>query len=240
MHRRRVLAGAAALLLPAGCAASAPPAPVEQSAPPSRYAWFPGGSGLADVYALTWIKGLSPATVVTRVGGRSLGSYRWPAPGWSALPGVKATEAVLAVTRAHGWALMVEASAAPIGAQDDTIGKLSHGTRLVAYAHNAKAADRFVLATDGTILVDFDPGYPPDRTGARPDLLVGEMRAAGLNPTLSEASSVPPELAALALAERVTGVPLTRHLLRDSDYLTAAVTVRSNEDDTQQRRPHGY
>jgi hypothetical protein len=39
------------------------------------------------------------------------------------------------------------------------------------------AGDRFVLASDGTILVDFDPGYPPDRAGAEPDLLVKDMHA---------------------------------------------------------------
>jgi hypothetical protein len=242
MHRRRVLAGAAALLLPAGCSASRPEVAVVPSLPPSTYAWFTGGSGLGGVYVLTWIEGLSPAEVVTRAGGRRLGQRRRPAAGWSTLPGTRKNETVLAVTRAHGWALMVEESVTAVGAADDTIGKLSKGTRLVAYAHNDRAADRFVLASDGTILVDFDPGYPPDRAGAQPDLLADEMRAVGLNPTLAEPTRAQPEPATLALTERVTGVPLTRALLRDSTYLAAAVTVTvaSTADTGQQRKSGGY
>jgi hypothetical protein len=238
VHRRQILAGVAALVLPAGCAASAPEDAVAPSSPPSRFAWFPTAGGLVDVYALTWVEGLSPAQVVTRAGGRRIGPRRWPRPGWNSVPGVHEKENVLAVTRAGGWALMVE-DRAPIGADDDTIGKLSKATRLVTFSHNSAAADRFVLASDGTILVDFDPGYPPDRAGSRPDLLVDQMRAVGLEPTLQETprAYVPPELACLDLTERLTGVPLTLHLLHDSTYLAAAVAVPT--DNSQQTRPHG-
>ncbi|MEV6845541.1 DUF6461 domain-containing protein [Actinoplanes sp. NPDC051411] len=234
MHRRRVLAGMAALLLPAGCAAPRPQDPAPPSPPPpSEYAWFPAGSGLVKVYTLTWVEALSPDAVASRAGARRLGTRRWPAGGWKTLPGTRANETVVAVTRAHGWALMVEDSANAIGAADNTIGKLSKGTRLVTFSHNYQAADRFVLASDGTILVDFDPGYPPDRVGTEPDLLVGDMRAVGLNTSAVDAALAQPEPAMLALTERVTGVPLTRHLLRDSAYLAAAVTVRSSDDSQQ-------
>jgi len=243
MRRRQALA---ALLLPAtvaGCAGpgKAPPALIPVSAPPSKYAWFPTGGGLVNVYALTWVRKLSPTQVVTRVSGRRLGEHRWPDGGWSHLPGVKENEAVVAVTRARGWALMVEDSD-PIGADDDTIAELSKGTRLVTFSHNFAAADRFVLASDGTIVVDFDPGYPPDRAGTQPDLLVNAMNAVGLNPTLQQSAPayVPPELATLALTEQVTGVPLTLHLLHDSTYLAAAVTTQDSEDTTQQRSSGGH
>lgn len=196
-------------------------------------------SGLPDTYALTWVKGLSPAAVVTRTGGRRIGQRRRPAAGWSALPGLKENETVVAVTPVGGWALMVEETASPVGAGDDMIGTLSKGTRLVLFEHNYQGADRFVLAEDGTILVDFDPGYPPDRAGSRPDLLVAQMRAAGLNPTVAETATAQPEPAALALTESLTGVPITRPLLRDSSYLAAAITVQTTDDTEQQRRP-GY
>jgi hypothetical protein len=226
MRRRRVLLGAAAFLLPAGCSASRPSVTAVPSLPPLTYA----ASGLADLYALTWVKGSSPAVVVTRTGGRRLGPpRRRPAAGWETLSGL----AVIAVTEVDGWALMVEETASPIGATDDVIGKLSKGTRLVLFSHNSQAADRFVLAEDGTILVDFDPGYPPDRSGTRPDLLIPDMRAVGLDPFTAL-----PEPAALALARRLTGIALTRPLVQDRSYQPATViTPTSDDTDERLRRP---
>jgi hypothetical protein len=238
MHRRRILAGAAGLLL-AGCARSPddPAAPVASGpATPPRYAWFTSGSGLTDAYALTWVQRLSPADVVTRMGARRLGYQRWPATGWSELPGLRPTDHVLAVTRARGWALVVEDSISLVG--DDVIAELSKGTRLVGFSHNSLAADRFVLATDGTIEVDFDPGFPPDREGTRPGLLLDGMRAVGLDP--ADYGHVPPPLATLALAERVTHVPLTAALLHGSAYLAAAVTVTGQEDTEPQVKRPGF
>jgi hypothetical protein len=238
VRRRQVLA---ALLLPATAAGCDRP---ERGAAPiptgsSSYGWFLTG-GLGNVYALTWVKRLSPAQVVARMAGRRLGTHRRPDGGWSRLPGARANEAVVAVTRAGGWALLVE-DADPIGAHDDTVATLSQGTRLVTFSHNYRAADRFVLAADGAIVVGFDPGYPPDRDGTQPDLLVEAMREVGLKPSLQEPPTayVPPELAALALTERVTGVPLTYPLLHDSAYLAAAVVARASEDDAQKQR-RGY
>jgi hypothetical protein len=233
MHRRRILAGAAGLVL-AGCARPpgnpAAPAPSRPAAPPG-YAWFPSGSGLTDAYALTWVRRLSPADVVTRMGARRLGPHRWPATGWSELPGLRPADHVLAVTGAHVWALIVEDSISLVG--DDVIAGLSKGTRLVGFAHNSLAADRFVLATDGTIEVDFDPGFPPDREGTHPDLLLDDMRAVGLDP--ADYGHVPPDLATLALVERVTHVALTAGLLHGSTYLAAAVSVQEDTEPQVQR-----
>jgi hypothetical protein len=175
---------------------------------------------------------LSPAEVVTRLGARRLGRHRWPATGWTDLPGLRPADHVLAVTRARGWALVVEESISLDG--DDVIAELSKGTRLAGFSHNALAADRFVVATDGTIEVDFDPGFPPDREGTHPDLLLDDMRAVGLNP--ADYGHVPPDLATLALVERVTGVPLTAALLHGSTYLAAAVTVQEDSE-PQAKRP---
>jgi Family of unknown function (DUF6461) len=237
MRRRQVLA---ALLLPATTAGCDRPDQDGASPIPtgsSGYDWFLAG-GLVNVYALTWVRKLSPTQVVTRIAGRRLGMHRWPDGGWSHLPGVEENETVVAVTRARDWALMVEDSD-PIGADDVTIAALSKGTRLVTFSHNFAAADRFVLASDGTIVVDFDPGYPPDRAGTQPDLLVNAMTAVGLNPTLQQSAPayVPPELATLALIERVTGVPLTLNLLHDSTYLAAAVVTGDGRNTTQSPKP---
>jgi hypothetical protein len=89
----------------------------------------------------------------------------------------------------------------------------------------------FTRAAGWALMVDFDPGYPPDRAGAEPDLLLKDMRALGLNTSAADAALAQPDLAMLALTERETGVSLTRHLLRDSTCLTAAVTVTVKSSD---------
>ena len=156
-------------------------------------------------------------------GARRLGSYPWPEDGWPDLPGVRRDEAVLAVTRLGGWALLVEDSA-PIGADDDVIARLSGNDRtVVTCAHNFEADDRFVLARDGVVQVDFDPRYPVVRAGADPDRLLADMRSAGLDLSDNPDPGIPSEQAALALAEHVTGVRLTAGLLHDSTYLAGAV-----------------
>jgi hypothetical protein len=186
VDRRNVLTGFTGLFLSSaltGCARS-PTTPSEYSSATSSgpsgagtasrsgkataadYAWFQADSWLSEVYSLIWLAGLSPGTVLERLGARTLGQYTWPENGWDDLPGLTNDEAVLAVTHTTGWAIMV----AGLGADDVALKRLSKDTRLVADYHNFEADDRFLLCEDGVIQVDFDPSRAASRSGARPDL----------------------------------------------------------------------
>lgn len=64
------------------------------------------------------------------------------------------------------------------------------------------------------------------RSGARPDLPAAAMRATGLDPA---GPDVPLDEAALALAERVTGIALTADLLHSATYLAVAMPDSSGD-----------
>ncbi|MBU2665324.1 hypothetical protein KOI35_17605 [Actinoplanes bogorensis] len=183
---------------------------------------------LGEVYAVTWAEGLTPDAVLDRWRvRRRLGRHTWPEANWADLPGVRRDEAVVAVTVAGGWALVFE----EMSSYDDApLRRLSASTRVVSNYHNFEADDRFVIFQDGVIEVDFDPNTPTMRTGRRPDMLVPEMNAAGLDmsglyldPADPGYRDVPYDAAALALTERLTGVRLTDELLHSSSYLAATV-----------------
>ncbi|MGF1428539.1 DUF6461 domain-containing protein [Kitasatospora sp. LaBMicrA B282] len=76
---------------------------------------------------------------------------------------------------------------------------------------------------DGEVRVHFEPPFPDQRDGSRPDELLGAMVAAGfdLDP---EASNVDHHTAAaFALAEHVTGVRVTAELLDTAEFTHALV-----------------
>ena len=178
-------------------------------------------SSLGEIYSFTWIRGFSPDAAIARIAGRPLGKYPWQKDGWQDLPGVRRDEAVVAVTESNGWTLLVAQMDMPVSS-DEALLRLSVGGRLVAVSHNFEAADRFAVADDGVLQVDFDPANPAARTGANPDSLVADMRAAGFDFS-GHNTGVTPEQAAFVLAERITGVHLTARLLSTSKYLAAAV-----------------
>jgi Family of unknown function (DUF6461) len=66
---------------------------------------------------------------------------------------------------------------------------------------------------DGEVLVRFELLFPQRRRGSRPDLLLPQMRAVGLDPDWQEPPYGEVDTAALALAERVTGVHLDPRML---------------------------
>ncbi|MGX6600927.1 DUF6461 domain-containing protein [Micromonosporaceae bacterium Da 78-11] len=242
MDRRQVLTRGAMLCLSAALAGCARPrteaggstpdtnsSGIEPRATAGDYVEFEESSRLSEVYALTWVRDRSPEDVVVALGARPLGRHTWPVDGWVDLPGSTRDEAVLAVTPIAGWAVVVEDMSANT-VDEAMVKRLSAGTRLVTTYYNFEADGYFVLADDGVVQVDFDPSYPISRTGGKPDLLLADMRAVGLDlsgrnldPADPAYRDVPYLAAALALAERITGIRLTAELLHTSTYLAAAV-----------------
>ncbi|KAB8195690.1 hypothetical protein FH608_009220 [Nonomuraea phyllanthi] len=197
------------------------------------YAWFHDRfPGLWEAYCLTLIQGLRPQDVVTRLHARTedfqpmpfgdmeSAAYSGPGPygGW---PGYFLGAAALA-----DWCLVVEPGGA-MGVNQDLIRPLSQGTRLVSHSNNnANATGYFYWLEDGEIRLGFEPLFPTMRFGSDPDGSVMAMRRAGFDlgdgdrfgTAASEAARAG---TAFALAEHLTGVKLTAHLLETSVYLCA-------------------
>jgi hypothetical protein len=81
---------------------------------------------------------------------------------------------------------------------------------------------------DGVVLVGFEPLFPKRRWGSEPDLVLPLMRAVGLDPDWSQPPYGQVDLAALALAERLTGIHLDKAML-GGPLLAAVVTPRLSD-----------
>src|SRR5687767_4735341 len=68
------------------------------------------------------------------------------------------------------------------GSRPEVLRAVSASTRAVSVYENVNAQGYFSLAVDGAVAVQFELLFPWRRSGSQPDLLVGQMRAVGLDP----------------------------------------------------------
>ena len=185
------------------------------------YAWF-NDHWLRQAFCLTLVRGLDEAEVLRRFGGER----SQPRPLTTAQAGELAgsLEAgypqLIHVARAGGWAVAVEANGLQ-GSRPKVLRALSRGTRAVSVFDNGIEV-YFSDAADGGLLVQFELLFPQRRWGSQPDLLLTQMRAVGLDPDWPEPPPGELATAALALAERVTGVHLEASIL-DGSLLAAEI-----------------
>jgi hypothetical protein len=114
---------------------------------------------------------------------------------------------LILVAKAGGWSVAVEDNGWE-GTRPAVLRALSRGTRAVSVHSTVGALGHFNYAGDGEVLVSFELLFPHRRLGSQPDLLLPQMRAVGLDADRHERSYHDAVIAALALAERITGVHL--------------------------------
>ena len=177
-----------------------------------------------DAYCITLIQHHSVDDVIEALSGKSVGlahgidtlSERSFAE-WDS--GV--SEYLIGLRLLDGWTLMLEINGF-IGVRHEAIGSLSVGSRVVSHYRNINRYDDFHYWVDGVQVMRLEP-HAAGWADASPELLSEIDRAgfeiSGLNPRRPVAS------AAFALAENLTGVPLTPTMLRDAEYTTALVAI---------------
>jgi Family of unknown function (DUF6461) len=127
---------------------------------------------------------------------------------------------LILVAKAGGWSIAVEANGWE-GTRPEVLRALSGGTQAVSVHHNGSEGS-FNDAVDGEVLVSFELLFPQRCWGSQPDLLLPHMRAVGLDPDWQQPPHGELVTAALALAERVTGLHLDPTVL-DSPLPGAAI-----------------
>ncbi|GAA2308052.1 hypothetical protein GCM10010149_67620 [Nonomuraea roseoviolacea subsp. roseoviolacea] len=196
------------------------------------YSWlsrerFPG---LADAYCFTYVRGLTPEEVVTRLGVRVEECSR------VTLDELIRRQTFGAVAVAD-WVLLVEAYGG-LGVTEEIIMPLSAGTRLVSHFYlDADGMDYFYWIDDGKIRFEF--AY---QEGYSHWIKDGKIRFMFRHHE-SYSEEMPDELAeileridspvypvadlhegpAFLLAERLTGITMTPRLLEESTYLCGVV-----------------
>jgi hypothetical protein len=206
------------------------------------YAWFTERlEGLSDAYCLTLARGLTPAQFLARLNARPDiprtgidGLFEPSMDMWDEVlkKGGMEEELLIGVTTVPGdggdWALAVEVNGY-LGVTPGVIVPLSAGTRVVS--HYYSSGNRFYWVEDGDIRLYFEPLDPAYREGSTPDALVDAMREAGFDLSEDGENVEHPMEAAMALAERLTGVRITPEILEDSTYLCGIAPIPADETD---------
>lgn len=194
------------------------------------YAWLTGETELVQGFCLTWVANLTTHDVIKRLGAQELQRVSWEqmvgsgdgqrAGAQSYFPGIATVGT---------WALILEDND-DLGVTDPLVRPLSAGTNLVAYHRDGDGNDRFLVLSDQQVRLDFNPDEPGTRTGEAVDELAGMIDAAGFGEaaTVRRTSSDTTyrdycARSALALMERIVGLPITLDSLSTSTYMLASV-----------------
>ncbi len=224
MRRRSFVLLAAAGAL-AGCTSRGSGTPgsagaASRDAVADDYWWFTLEPDLSKGFCFTWVRGRTPNQVLKRLGGIELERI-----GWQQLVGSGDGERLpgdryfIGVARVDDWSLIVE-DHGDLGVTDRLVLPLSLGTRVVSHYRAADGHGRFLLLDDAAIELDFDPTATGKLSGGRAVELAPMLTAAGFG--LGDGPAAPVE-ASFALAERLTGIAMTKELLRTSTYLLTTV-----------------
>jgi hypothetical protein len=203
-----------------GSATPADPVAASRLAVADDYWWFALEPDLSRGFCFTWVQGLNPKQVLKRLGGTELERV-----GWQQLVGSGDGERFpgdryfIGVASVDDWSLIVE-DHGDLGVTDRLVLPLSVGTRVVAHYRAADGHGRFLLLDDAVIELDFDPTAAGKLSGSRATELAPMLAAVGFGP--GDGPAVPIE-ASFALAERLTGIAMTKELLRDRTYLLTTV-----------------
>lgn len=191
------------------------------------YTWFEERfPDLAEAHCFTLVHNLAPAELLHRLGGRDEPGLTGEAAIVNAafdLP--DNTRQLIAMTTIGVWTLMIEPNGY-IGITEEFALPASAGTRWISHFVNINGVDQFLWAEDTVKRVTFEPILPNSRWGTTPDDLVDVMHRIGFHfgPEIRETDlSVP---AAFALAEHLTGIPITPELLEETTFTCGSVPIR--------------
>jgi hypothetical protein len=186
------------------------------------YAWF-NDHWLRQAFCITLVRGLDEGEVLRRFGGERSQPRTLTAGEAGELSGSfhAGYPQIILATRSAGWAVAMEDNGWE-GSRPEVLRALSRGTQAVSVYRNVNALGYFSDAVDGEVRVQFELLFPQRRWGSQPDLLLPQMRGVGLDPDWQEPPYGEVDTAALALAERVTGVHLDLSML-DGSLLAAEI-----------------
>ncbi|WP_214412286.1 DUF6461 domain-containing protein [Sphaerisporangium fuscum] len=172
------------------------------------YAWFDekyGESLCVTGFCLLFVRQVSPEEAFRRVG---VTAEPVEPSGWSL------QEHPLAAYPAVGGSVLLEAGGR-MGTLVEVTRRLSAGTVMATVFLGVDDQRQFLYAADGRLVTGFETDGPDSRWGDAPDRLADQMREIGIPVDEKDVDDrlddeeFDPVLAAMALAERATGVRVT-------------------------------
>ncbi|MEU4656242.1 DUF6461 domain-containing protein [Streptomyces sp. NPDC023723] len=192
------------------------------------YAWLEDEYAfLTEAYCLTLVRDITPETLLAELGAaatrRVTGVPGLERPSFDAWQEHGGTRLLVAAAPLGDWTLMAEINGY-VGVTPSVMLPVSRSRTVVAHFRNINAVDHFYWLEDGRIQVHFEPLFPDDRDGSRPDGLLTEMRESGFVLDSDEDDEATGHTEAVfALAHRVTGIRMTPELLNTADFSCALV-----------------
>lgn len=188
------------------------------------YAWT--GTGLAQCFCFTLVRGIGAAELLDRLAATGRGgpvsldelrssAYDVDITSRLALSGAKDLD---------GWTAWVEPSGFA-ATQSEPLS--AAGGRVVVIENNPKGGGDFRWFEDGELKLRFEPAFAGERDGSDPDALYDEMERLGFEVEEDADDDYeigPVSEATYALMEHLTGIRLTPQLLADG-YLTGLVEL---------------
>ncbi|XVV12799.1 DUF6461 domain-containing protein [Actinoplanes sp. CA-131856] len=163
-------------------------------------------------YCFVWAANLKPQQALDRLKGKELERVAWQQlVGAGDGQRVSTGKYFFGVARLDTTSLIIEDNGT-LGLADQLLSELSEHTTVVCNYHDPDARSRFLVMADRVVQLEFDPASNDKRLGTQATALASMIDAVGFAPRTAEAAS-------FALAERLTGVPLTLDLLKERTYL---------------------
>ncbi|MFE0774154.1 DUF6461 domain-containing protein [Streptomyces sp. NPDC058861] len=193
------------------------------------YAWFEDEfPDIAQAHCFTLVRGLSPAAVMSRLGGRPEASLRGIAAVVDAAFAQYGLEEgdrqLVAMTTVGAWTLLIEPNGY-LGVTEEQALPASTGTSWISHFTNINAIGTFLWAEDQVLRLRFDPMVPERRWGTAPDELLDVVRRIGFPLDVEDPEPDFYHQAAFALAEHLTSVAITPALLQDTTFTCATVRI---------------
>ncbi|MFF8618693.1 DUF6461 domain-containing protein [Streptomyces sp. NPDC015350] len=194
------------------------------------YAWFENDfPAIAEAYCFTLVRDLSPAELMSRLGGQPeaplLGINTVVDAAFAQYGLEEGRRQLIAMTTMGPWTLLIEPNGY-LGVTEEQVLPASAGTAWISHFTNVKAVCTFLWAEDQVLRLCFDPMFPEERWGTTPDELFDVMQRIGFH---FDDDNPEPDFspqAAFALAEHLTGVAITPALLQDTTFTCATIRIR--------------
>ncbi|MCY0945877.1 DUF6461 domain-containing protein [Streptomyces antarcticus] len=193
------------------------------------YAWFENDfPDIAEAYCFTLVRGLSPAELMSRIGGQP----ESPLQGIAAVTNAAFAQygladgarQLVAMTTVGAWTLLIEPNGY-LGVTEDRALPASAGASWISHFVNVNAVGTFLWAEDQVLRLCFDPMFAEDRWGTSPDELLDVMRRIGFHLEEENPETDLSSPAAFALAEHLTGIAITPALLLGTTFTCATIQI---------------
>ncbi|WP_251056677.1 DUF6461 domain-containing protein [Streptomyces sp. ISL-94] len=194
------------------------------------YAWFENDfPDIAEAYCFILVRGLSPAELMSRIGGR----LEAPLQGIAAVTNAAfdqydledGARQLVAMTTVGAWTLLIEPNGY-LGVTEDRVLPVSAGASWVSHFVNVNAVGTFLWAEDQVLRLCFDPMFAEDRWGTAPDELLDVMQRIGFHLEEENPETDLSSPAAFPLAEHLTGIAITPALLQDTTFTCATIQIQ--------------